>query len=49
MDATFLQGLRLNKWIEIPGFVQNDGSQEEVSQKPPDYEAFAHVQMQIHL
>ena len=27
----------------------DDGSQEEVSQKPPDYPAVAHVQMQVHL
>ena len=40
-NAEFVQGLRNNTWVAIPGFVQNGptqnvGSQKEVSQKPPD-------------
>ena len=55
INASFLQGLKHNKWVVIPSNVQNghskleDGSEEEVSQKPPGYAAVAHVQMQVHL
>ena len=35
--------------LEWPHSKCKDGSKEEVLQKPPDFAAFAHEQMQMHL
>ena len=48
-----MSGIEL--WVVIPSFVLKDlnlkcedGWQEEVSQKPSDYAAVTHVQMQVN-
>ena len=56
INATLVQGLRHNKWVVIPSFVLKGLTQnvkmdhkKKFQKKPPDYVAFVHVQIQVHL